>query len=89
MTAKRLKTRGLNIEALIEEDRDWLNDLLREALQTVPEAEMTDGLGASLGERTPERLGYRAGFYPGAWVARVGALELKVPRDRDGRFSAE
>jgi putative transposase len=89
MTVKKLKTRGLNIEALIEEDRDLLKELLREAMQTVLEAEMTDCLGASPGERTPERLGYRAGFYPRTLVTRVGALELKVPRDRDGRFSTE
>jgi putative transposase len=89
MTVKKLKTRGLNLEALIEEDRDLLKELLREAMQTVLEAEMTDCLGASPGERTPERLGYRAGFYPRTLVTRVGALELKVPRDRDGRFSTE
>lgn len=89
MTVKKLKTRGLNIEALIGEERDLVKELLREAMQTVLEAEMTDCLGASPGERTPERLGYRAGAYPRAWVTRVGALELKVPCAREGRFSTE
>jgi putative transposase len=89
MTVKKLKTRGLNIEALIGEERDLLKELLREAMQTVLEAEMTDCLGASPGERTPERLGYRAGAYPRTWVTRVGALELKVPCAREGRFSTE
>ena len=50
---------------------------------------MTDTLGAEPGERTEERLGYRAGHYPRTLVTRVGKLELRVPRDRDGRFSTE
>jgi hypothetical protein len=32
-------------------------------------------------------LGYRAGHYPRTLITRVGRLELRVPRDRDGRFS--
>ena len=33
------------------------------------------------------RLGYRSGYYERALVTRVGRLELRVPQDRDGRFS--
>lgn len=50
---------------------------------------MTDALGAEKGERTPARLGYRAGYYSRTLVTRVGKLELRVPQDRDGRFSTE
>lgn len=39
------------------------------------------------GERTDTRLGYRADCYPRTSVTRVGKLELRVPRDRDGRFA--
>ena len=41
------------------------------------------------GERTLGRLGYRAGCYGGTLVTRVGKLELRVPQDREGRFSTE
>ena len=34
-------------------------------------------------------MGYRAGYYPRGLVTRVGKLELRVPRDREGRFSTE
>jgi len=32
-------------------------------------------------------LGYRAGYYRRSLVTRVGTLELRVPQDREGRFS--
>jgi transposase-like protein len=50
---------------------------------------MTAALGASKGERNAERLGYRAGSYPRTLITRVGKIELRVPQDRDGRFSTE
>ena len=36
-----------------------------------------------------DRVGYRASHYPRSLVTRVGKLDLRVPRDRDGRFSTE
>merc|ERR1712150_222908 len=50
---------------------------------------MTETVGAAKGERTEERLGYRAGYYGRTLVTRVGKLELRVPQDRNGRFSTE
>src|SRR3712207_8776992 len=32
---------------------------------------------------------YRAGYYGRTLITRVGKLELRVPQDRDGRFSTE
>ena len=61
--------------------------MLKESLQEVLEAEMTEVIGAGPGERTAERSGYRAGYYSRSLVTRIGKLELRVPRDRDGRFS--
>ncbi len=47
------------------------------------------GGGRGPGERTTDRLGYRAGYYSRGLVTRIGKLELWVPRDREGRFSTE
>jgi putative transposase len=58
-------------------------------LQEVLEAEMTECLQAGKGERTAQRLGYRSGYYERSLVTRVGKLELRVPQDREGRFSSE
>src|SRR5512139_982660 len=77
------------VEALLGQDRDVFKQLLRESLHEVLEAEMTELLGAEPGQRTEARSGYRAGYYQRSLVTRVGKLELRVPRDREGRFSTQ
>ena len=86
---KKSKTVSPGLKSLVQEDRDLMKELVREALQSFLEAEMTEFLGASLGERTDERKGYRAGYYRRSWITRVGKIELSVPRDRSGQFSTE
>jgi transposase-like protein len=66
-----------------------LREIVRAVMQEMLEAEMTDALGAEKGERTAARLGYRSGYYTRTLVTRIGKLELRVPQDRDGRFSTE
>src|SRR5262245_49739907 len=41
------------------------------------------------GERVEGRLGYRSGHYSRSLVTRIGKIELRVPQDRQGRFSSE
>ena len=89
MTQRKSRAAGANLKALMAEDQDFLRQVVREAMQQILEAEMTDTIGAEPGERTELRLGYRAGHYPRTLITRVGKLELRVPRDRDGRFSTE
>ena len=74
------------VNALFSKSPDGLREIVRAVMQEMLEAEMTDALGAEKGERTSGRLGYRAGYYR---PTRVGKLELRVPQDRDGRFSTE
>lgn len=76
-------------KAALLEDRDFLKEVVREVLQQMLEAEMEEALQAGKGERTPLRLGYRAGYYRRILVTRVGKLELRVPQDREGRFSTQ
>ena len=68
---------------------DWLRSLVSEVVQQVLEGEMDEALRAEKGERTPERLGYRSGYYTRTLVTRVGKLTLRVPQDRNGRFRTE
>src|ERR671910_823547 len=77
------------VKALLVEDRDFLRPLVQAVLQELLEAEMTEALGAEKGERTPQRLGHRSGYYPRTLATRVGKLELRVPQDRQGRFTTE
>jgi putative transposase len=77
------------VKDLLAASPDGLREIVRAVVQEMLEAEMTDALAAEKGERTPARLGYRAGYYTRTLVTRVGKLELRVPQDRDGRFSTE
>ena len=86
--AKRSATSS-GIEALVAGDRDVMKSLMQEALQEFLEAEMSEALGAASGERTGNRLGHRPGSYGRGLVTRIGKLEPRVPRDREGRFSTE
>ena len=85
---KSIVTLG-EVKGLLQEDRDFLKQLVREAVQETLEAEMNDTLSARKGERTSERIGYRSGYYSRTLITRVGKLELRVPQDRQGRFSTE
>ena len=77
------------LRKVLEEQEDFLKVLIEKVMQEVLEAEMDEALGASKGERTPGRVGYRSGHYTRGLVSRVGKIELMVPQDRAGRFSTE
>lgn len=87
MTGKQGKSGGIDIKALLEAEDDYLRTMVAAIVEATLEAEMTVALGAEKGERTGARLGYRSGSYTRTLVTRVGTLELRVPQDRDGRFS--
>jgi putative transposase len=89
MTKTEAKPVAEIVNALFSNSPDRLREIVRAVMQEMLEAEMTDALGAEKGERTSGRRGYRAGYYPRTLVTRVGKLELRVPQDRDGRFSTE
>jgi len=89
MTERKGKAEVIDVKALLAGDDAFIRTVVRAALQEVLEAEMTEAVGAGKGERTPVRLGYRSGYYGRTLITRVGKLELRVPQDRDGRFSTE
>src|SRR5256884_9341702 len=52
--------------------------------------ELEQCIGASWGECTPNRRGYRNGSYTRDLVTPTGRIEdLKVPRDREGEFHSQ
>ncbi len=89
MTKNEAKPAIVSVNELFSKSPDGLREIVRAVMQEMLEAEMTDALGAEKGERTAARLGYRSGYYTRTLVTRVGKLELRVPQDRDGRFSTE
>ena len=89
MTKTEGRTASTAVKEILLSTPDGLRDVIRAVMQEVLEVEMDEALGAHKGERTPERLGYRSGYYGRTLVTRVGKLELRVPQDRAGRFSTE
>ena len=87
MTLKQVTSGKIDIQALLDGDEDYLRTMVSAIVEATLEAEMTAALGAEKGERTAVRLGYRSGYYTRSLVTRVGTLELRVPQDREGRFS--
>src|SRR6266496_3408925 len=77
-----------------EEFRQYLRRLAVSAVQVLIEHVMREELeqciGASWGECTPTRRGYRNGSYTRDLVTPTGRMEaLKVPRDREGQFHSQ
>lgn len=89
MTRKQINLSLEEAKALLGQDTEFLKPLLQEIVQQLLEAQMDELLAAGRYERSAERRGYRSGSYPRTLLTRVGKLELRVPQDRQGRFSTE
>jgi putative transposase len=77
-----------------EEFRHHIRRLAVNAVQVLIEQVMGEELeqciGASWGECTPNRRGYRNGFYTRDLITPTGRIDdLKVPRDREGAFQTQ
>lgn len=73
-------------KAQMEGDVDFLREGVRVLGQAVMDLEVSQQLGAERYERTPERTGQRNGYRERPWDTRVGSIELKVPKVREGSF---
>lgn len=73
-------------KAAMEQDADFLRESVRVLAQELMELEVTQHVGAERNERTPARTGQRNGTKERQWDTRVGSIDLKVPRVRDGNY---
>ena len=89
MTKRESRAEIINLKGLLASDREYLRKLVETIVHATLEAEMTEAIGAEKSERTPGRVSYRSGYYSRSLITRVGTLELRVPQDRQGRFSTE
>jgi putative transposase len=67
-------------------DVDFVREGVRVLGEALMELEVTEHLGAGKHERTAERSGQRNGYRGRLWDTRVGTVDLRVPRVRDGSF---
>ena len=82
----------MTVADVVAQVRDGrLEDFVREAVVLVArelmEAEISEQVGAELGEVAPEaRVTHRNGYRPRPWETRVGEIELLIPRKRQGSY---
>jgi len=67
-------------------DSDFLRSVAETVLQMLMEADVEGLIGASRHERTAERLNYRNGFRDRPLDTRLGTLQLRVPKLRQGSY---
>ncbi len=73
-------------KAQLSEDVDFLREGVRVFSQALMELEVTQHVGAGRHERTSGRTGQRNGYRERQWDTRVGSMQLRVPRVRDGSY---
>ena len=70
----------------VDGDVDFLREALRVLTDALMDAEVTARIGAERGERSPDRLTYRNGYRSRQWDTRVGTMELRIPKLREGSY---
>jgi transposase-like protein len=84
---KRMTCEQVVSYLLEEEGLDFLRESLTWVVQQLMDAEVSELIGAELGERAPEeRLTHRNGYRPRRWDTRAGELELAIPKLRRGSY---
>jgi transposase-like protein len=67
-------------------DAEFLRDGLKLLAQELMDAEVTQLVGAGPHERAETRRTYRSGYREREWDARVGTIELDIPKLRVGSY---
>ena len=74
-------------EVMESEHVDVLRESVRLVVQELMELEVSELIGAELGERNPEgRMTQRNGYRPRQWDTRAGVVELQIPKLRQGSY---
>ncbi len=70
----------------MDADTDFLREGAQLLTQRLIELEAATVIGADRYERTPERCNSRNGYRDRSWETRVGKLDLRIPKLREGSF---
>jgi putative transposase len=65
---------------------DFLRTVAEAVLQLLMEADVEGVIGAARHERSAERLNYRNGYRERALDTRLGSLQLRIPKLRQGSY---
>ncbi|MBV8912264.1 MAG: transposase, partial [Acetobacteraceae bacterium] len=67
-------------------DADFLRELAQSTLQRLMEFQIEGLCGAGRHERSPDRVNSRNGYRERAWETRLGTLDLRIPKLRQGSY---
>src|SRR6266496_919805 len=73
-------------EVLRDEHGDVIRESVRAVAAEIMESEVSELIGAQLGERTEDRATHRNGYRPRRWDTRAGEIELQIPKIRQGSY---
>ena len=79
---------SMALSELIEKgaDGDFLRQMVQYVAQRLMDMDVEGLCGAGYGERTPERANSRNGFRDRVWETRTGAVDLRIPKLRQGSY---
>ncbi len=63
-----------------------IRESVRAVAQELMNVEVSELIGAELGERTEDRATHRNGYRPRRWDTRAGEIELEIPKIRQGSY---
>src|SRR3954454_21923337 len=85
--ADRMTIEEVVKQVMVREHGDVLRAALEAVCRALMEGEVSEVIGAELGERRPEdRLTHRNGYRLREWQTRAGTVELQVPKIRQGSY---
>lgn len=84
MTKNRLDFLELLRKRGMEGDVNFLREALQVLVEGIMDAEVSAQVGALHGEGSPDRLTHRNGYRSRDWDTRVGTMELRIPKVREG-----
>ncbi len=84
--AERMTIEEVVRKVLRDEHADVIGESVRAVAQELMEVEVSELVGAKLGERTEDRATHRNGYRPRRWDTRAGEIELQIPKLRQGSY---
>ena len=84
--AERMTIEEVVRRVLRDEHADVIRESVRAVAQEMMESEVSELIGAKLGERTEDRATHRNGYRPRRWDTRAGEIELQIPKLRQGSY---
>jgi putative transposase len=84
---QRMTAEEVVAKLMSDEHADLLRESLRWMVEQLMEVEVSELIGAELGERRPDdRMTHRNGYRSRRWDTRAGEIELQIPKLRRGSY---